>query len=420
MSAASPAVAPPPGNPRFALMDSLRGIAVLGIIVFHVTSITGAYDGGGVSGAYAVLGNQAPVLFFVLSGFLLYRPFVAAHADGRPMPSVARYVRRRVLRIVPAYWVALTVLAIVPGVVGVFSGDWWRYYFFLQGYSQRTVNGGIPTAWTLTVEVGFYVLLPLWALLLRRAGQLAGSQRWLATELWMLVPVAAGGLVVQVAASRLRVSSLLATTPLGECVWLTLGMALAVVSVDDQRRPQSRRSVSLAAGSPAVCWIAGIACLAGLTVVLHPGNVFQIVASLHQRQPYGRTLGAILLTAGVATFLIAPAAFGSDRGGIPRRVLAWRPLAALGLISYGVYLYHLTLAEVIAESSDPAHFSAAGLGLDAHVHHLITPLLFVSTLAASAVAATVSYRVVELPFLRLKERGSRWDGHLTGGTSART
>jgi peptidoglycan/LPS O-acetylase OafA/YrhL len=385
-------------------MDALRGIAVLGIIVFHVTSITGALHGGGISGVYAVLGDQAPVLFFVLSGFLLYRPFVAARADGRPMPSISRYARRRVLRIVPAYWTALTVLAIVPGVVGVFSGDWWRYYFFLQGYSERTVNGGIPTAWTLTVEAGFYVMLPVWALLLRRAGAIAGAQRWLATELWMLVPLAAGGIAVQVAASRLHISSLLATTPLGECVWLALGMALAVVSVDDQRRRQSRRLVSLAAGAPVVCWVAALACLAGLTVVLHPGNVFQIVASLHERQPYGRTLGAILLTAGLATFLIAPAAFGSDCGGIPRRVLAWRPLAALGLISYGVYLYHLTLAEVIGESSDPAHFSAAGLGLDAHVHQLVTPVLFVATLAASTVAATLSYRLVELPFLRLKER----------------
>jgi peptidoglycan/LPS O-acetylase OafA/YrhL len=402
MSGVSPALAPPPGNPRFALMDSIRGLAVLAVIAFHVTSITGAMNGG-ISGVYAVLGNQAVVVFFVLSAFLLYRPFVAAHADARPMPSVGRYARRRVLRIVPGYWVALTVLAIVPGVVGVFGGEWWRYYFFLQGYSERTVNSGIPVAWTLTVEVAFYVLLPLWALLLRRVGSLAGSHRWLATELWMLAPMAACGIAIQVAASRLRVSSLLATTPLGECVWLALGMALAIISVDDQRRAQSRRPVDLAARFPGACWLGAIACVAGLTIVLHPGNVFQIVASLHLRQPYGRTLGGILLTAGVATFLIAPAAFGPDHGGIPRRVLAWRPLAALGVISYGVYLYHLTLAELISEQADPAHFSAAGLGLASDVHHLLTPLLFVLTLVASAAAGTISYRLVELPFLRLKE-----------------
>ena len=52
-------------------------------------------------------------IFFVISGFLLYRPFLAASRGG---PAAIRgYLRRRVLRIVPAYWVALTVLAARPG-----------------------------------------------------------------------------------------------------------------------------------------------------------------------------------------------------------------------------------------------------------------------------------------------------------------
>src|SRR3712207_6891277 len=56
---------------------------------------------------------------------------------GRPAPRIARYARRRVLRIVPAYWVALTLLAIFPGIVGVFTADWWRYYLFLQLYRSE-------------------------------------------------------------------------------------------------------------------------------------------------------------------------------------------------------------------------------------------------------------------------------------------
>ena len=46
------------------------------------------------------------------------------------------------LRIVPAYWVALTVLAVFPGIAGVFGGDWWRYYFFLQIYQPLTRISG--------------------------------------------------------------------------------------------------------------------------------------------------------------------------------------------------------------------------------------------------------------------------------------
>jgi peptidoglycan/LPS O-acetylase OafA/YrhL len=402
--APSPAVAPPPGNPRFALFDSLRGIAVLCIIVYHVTSITGDMNKPVIGDLYSVLGNQALIFFFVISGFLLYRPYAAAHAGGRRAPRVVRYARRRLLRILPAYWTALTLLAIFPGIVGVFTGDWWRYYFFLQAYSNRTLGGGIPPAWSLCVEVSFYILLPLWALVSRRFGAALGAGRWMRAELTMLGMAALLGVAVQVAASRLLVSSLLATTLLGECVWLALGMALAVMSVEDGIRATPRRLVTLAIRFPGLCWIGAIACLIGATAVLHPGGLFNIILSLREKQPFARTLGGLVLTAGLSTLLVAPAAFGEDQGGIPRRILAWRPLAALGLVSYGVYLYHITVAELIGETSDPGHFSASGLGLVSSVHHLTTLVLFVLTLAGSAAAAAISYRFVELPFLRLKER----------------
>src|SRR5436309_15274196 len=157
--APSPAVAPPPGNPRFPLLDSIRGLAVLVVIGFHVSAITGALGAGLFGRALAVLGVVAIVLFFLMSAFLLYRPFVRAHAAGRPRPSALRFGRRRFLRVVPGYWVALTVLAVFPGIVGVFSGDWWHYYFFAQIYSPDTYGKGIPVAWTLCVEVTFYLAI---------------------------------------------------------------------------------------------------------------------------------------------------------------------------------------------------------------------------------------------------------------------
>jgi peptidoglycan/LPS O-acetylase OafA/YrhL len=99
--------------------------------------------------------------------------------------------------------------------------------------------------------------------------------------------------------------------------------------------------------------------------------------------------------------------FGEEAGGLPRRVLAWAPLAWLGLVSYGVYLYHLAAAEILGEVSDPAHFSASGLGLATKIHSFTTPILFVLTLALSAGLAAISYYVVELPFLRRKEPHGR-------------
>ncbi|MGZ4293395.1 MAG: acyltransferase family protein [Solirubrobacteraceae bacterium] len=155
---------------------------------------------------------------------------------------------------------------------------------------------------------------------------------------------------------------------------------------------------------PGACWIAAAACLAAATAVLHPGGLFNIIVSLHTKQPYARTLVGIVLTAGLSVFVVAPAVFGEDARGIPRRVLAWAPLAWLGLVSYSVYLYHLAVAELLGESSDPAHFSANGLGLADRIHHLSTPVLLILTVLGSTAAAAVSYYVVELPFLRRKER----------------
>jgi peptidoglycan/LPS O-acetylase OafA/YrhL len=386
--APSPAVAPPPGHPRFALFDSLRAIAVLAVIAFHVVSLGGALQRPVVGDVAAMLGSQGPILFFVISGFLLYRPYVAARATGAPAPGIARYARRRVLRIVPAYWLALTVLAIFPGIAGVFSGDWWRYYLFLQLYWQDTVTRGIPVAWTLCVEASFYVLLPFWALAVRRLG----------VELGALALVAAGGAAVQVAAARNAVSDLLATTILGQCTWLALGMALAVASVRAEHEPP------FVVRRPGLCWLGAGAAFAALTAVLQPGGAFGIALALATQQPYDKTIAAIALGALMNALLVAPAIFGERAGGLPRRVLAWAPLAWIGLISYGMYLWHLTVAELLALPRAPGHFDADGLDLAAKIDHLTTPILFVLTLAATVAVAAASYYLVELPFLRRKER----------------
>jgi peptidoglycan/LPS O-acetylase OafA/YrhL len=402
--APSPAVAPPPGNPRFALFDSLRGLAALAIIAFHVFSITGAMDKAVIGDTVAVLGPRSLILFFVISGFLLYRPYVAARADGRPGPRTSRYLRRRVLRIVPAYWVALTVLAIFPGIVGVFSDDWWRYYFFLQLYSYETVGGGIPVTWSLCVEVTFYLLLPFWAMGVRRLRIGSGPDAWLRAELAALALAAAVGVVFQVLASQQVVSDVVASSLLGQSTWLALGMSLAVASVAAGLSKRDSRAVRTVVGHPGLCWIAGAASLAALTALLQPGGLLGILEALNTRQPVGETLAAIVLTAAMSALFVLPAVFGESAGGLPRRLLAWAPVAWLGLVSYGLFLWHLPMAQLLALPADPFHFSASGLDLAAKLPFAVTPILFVLTVAVSAVLAAISYYVVELPFLRRKER----------------
>ena len=124
------------------------------------------------TGVFAV----AVPIFLLISGFLLYRPFAAARTRGRPMPSVLAYGWRRVLRIVPAYWVAVTLIGLWLGsrylfYIGnppadIFSGTGLLgYYGFTQIYSAETRFGGIAQAWTIDTEVAFYLALPLYCLL---------------------------------------------------------------------------------------------------------------------------------------------------------------------------------------------------------------------------------------------------------------
>lgn len=381
----SPAVAPPPGNPRFPLFDSLRGIAVLAVLVFHVFLVSGALGRRGIGDAVTVLGSHGPILFFAISGFLLYRPWVAARAAGAPPLEIGRYARRRALRILPAYWMALTVLAIFPGVSGAFGADWWRYYLFLQAYAEDTVGRGIPVAWTLCVEVAFYLALPLWALAVRHAR--------LRTDLVALAIVAVAGAAVQLAATREVAGDLLAQSLVGQSTWFALGMALAVASV-------AGRSF----GRPGLCWAGAAAAFAGLAVLRYDtGGLFGIVAALRTPQPVVRTLAELALTAVLTALLLLPAIAGERGGGFPRRVLRAAPLAWLGLVSYSVYLWHLTLAELLAMPAAPQHFDARGLDLAGRIPEGATPALLVLTLAASCAVAALSYRWVELPFLRRKE-----------------
>lgn len=401
--APSPAVAPPPGNPRFALFDSLRAIAALAVLVFHVSSTTGALNNGTFGDVLTML-SRGLILFFVISGFLLYRPYVAARAAGRPRPRTSRYARRRVLRIVPAYWVALTVLAIFPGIVGVFSADWWRYYLFLQAYSQDTFGGGIPVAWTLCVEVAFYVSLPLWAMAVGRLRLGSGARAWLWGESAALALLAAGGIGVQIAGARQVISMLVSESLLGQSTWFALGMALAVASVVSERSERQSRARRAVVAHSGLCWIGAAASLIGLALVLQPDGLLGVAQALEEKQSITRTLAGIAMTATLIGLLVVPAVFGEGSGGFPRRLLGWAPLAWLGLISYGIYLWHLTVTQLLAFPADPQHFSASGLELATKIEHATTPILLALTIAITSVLAAISYYVVELPFLRRKER----------------
>src|SRR4051794_15503918 len=161
------ALAPPPGHPRFPLLDSLRAIAVLCVLISHTSFLSGS-NGDTWFGPFAARLDVGVTIFFLISGFLIYRPFVNTRLNGAPATPLAVFFRRRFLRIFPAYWLALTVLAIAPGLPDVHSERWWVYYGLFQAYDPTWFDKGIGTAWSLSTEVAFYLLLPLYAWVVAR------------------------------------------------------------------------------------------------------------------------------------------------------------------------------------------------------------------------------------------------------------
>jgi len=368
---------------RFPLADGLRAIAALAVLGTHAFLMAGALTSDSLVGRYTMRLEVGVTIFFVLSGFLLYRPFLAAELDGAPPIRARDFARRRVLRIVPAYWIALTLLAVYPGLIGVFTGEWWRYYFFLQVYGGGEVPlQGLAAAWTLCVEATFYAALPLHAWTMRRFGRGRDRRARVRLELTALLMLGTASVIAR-AISLASGGSVVELSLIGTFAWFALGMAMAVISVG----PAPAAPTAFVSRHPGACWAAA--------------GVVYVVMCLLLRVPEGAPLRYTesqwmvqhVLSAVVAVLLVAPAVFGHREGGWPRRVMAWPVLAWLGLVSYGIYLWQ---GGVVLE--------AWRQGARDWVPGAPFLVMTLVTLAGTVAIAALSYYLVERPAMRWKHR----------------
>jgi peptidoglycan/LPS O-acetylase OafA/YrhL len=354
---------------RFPLIDGLRAVAAIGVLVTHSAISSGLVTTGATGFRYAQRLEVGVTIFFVISGFVLYRPFLLARVDA------GRYAWRRALRIVPAYWLALTVTAIVLGH-GVFDRPL-AFYGFGQIYSQDTLTGGLIQAWTLDIEVTFYVFLPLWAWLLSRAS--------LRTQAYALVALAAASLAWKAAfvwsgSPRQVVDSPWLHSLPAYLDQFALGMGLAIASLKPVR-----------ARYPVLLW--GVAALAFWAVSVRIDIGHELF------EPYTRWqyMGKHVLYAVIGASLVGAAVLATPGRGVVGRMLGNRLALWLGSISSGIYLWHVTVLQIGEEN---------GFQRSLHFH----PFLVVTALAlllTSAVAAA-SWYLAERPLLSLaRDRRSR-------------
>ena len=373
-------VAPPPHHRRFPLFDGLRAIAVLSVVVFHVTLLTGTLSTS-VTGHLLARLNIGVTIFFLISGFLLYRPFIAHRIGGAAPPEFLQYAKRRVLRIYPAYWLLLTALVIVPGVGGYPDSGLWAEYGLvqtlpLQGGAGCTGDCGLTQTWSLVAEVTFYAALPLYVLLAARVARGRSVLGWMRAELLLLAALSAIALALRfllVDAGSPWVDG----TLIGYVFWFALGMGLAVASVGLEGRERQPRLLSVVASRPLIPWLAALATYVLLSLWL------PVLLATEAQQ-----LVALLALGVIAALLLLPAVFGDDAGGFPRRVLANPVVAWLGVVSYGIFLWHFVFAQQLGGGRYDGGFVVVLLG----------------TLAFSTACAAASYYLVERPILRFKYR----------------
>ena len=359
-------------------LDGLRALAILSVMLYHAQV---SWPRGGYLGVD---------LFFVLSGYLI-TTLLLEEWGGRGAIDLKRFWSRRARRLLPALFLMLAGVAAYaallapPSGLARLRGDAlatllyvanWRFAFtHLSYFEQFGDSSPLTHMWTLGIEEQYYLLWPL-ALL---AGLRLAKGR--------LRPLLAGSLLAALA-SALTMAALY--RPGGDpsrlyygtdtrAQALLLGGALAVVLALGEHRPLPRAVVQ-AAG------VAGLGCFLAM-LLLVPDTA---------RWLY---LGGFTLAAAACGLTVVVAA---QPGGWLRRVFSTQPLPAIGRISYGLYLWHWPL--FVAISPDRSHLHGGSL--------------VALRMAATFVAAVLSYQLVELPIRSGALRRRRLARPLTAGAAA--
>ncbi|TVQ85500.1 MAG: acyltransferase [Chromatiaceae bacterium] len=404
---------------RNPALDGLRGLAILWVVAFHARALFGASLGSGLgsaqpgsAAALAESGLLGVQLFFVLSGFLLALPWLRHAAGNGPRPGLGGYFRRRARRLLPPLYLHLAllfglVLPLLPGGLALLASQLGLLNLAAHGLLLHFLHPGSASSfglnmalWSLSIEAQFYLLLPwlvpwftgrrAWPALAAALGLTLAWRLWAPALLapWLITnippelliyfdPVSGRAIPYPPPLLGLFVERQLP----GECFAFACGMAAASLAArleaNDRRapiwRPAGRLLLDHLALALLLGWALALSRLPLMVLITDPG--WRLLGQPALLVSLGLVVLAAHLQQGPSAARPAGGAASSSALG---RLLGNGALAALGLISYSLFLWHepvLRLARAIHEAAGSISGAAAGALLSGLVAALMVALL---------------------------------------------
>lgn len=378
-------------------IDGLRVLAAWGVISAHIGSqeVDGVGPSHTLVAYYGAAAYPALIVFFTISGFLVYRPFARAALAPRPDSPSDRstsfwvYLLRRVLRIFPLYWAVLAVAIWWNGSGNLQSlTDWVQAIFLLPVPDpMMLVSGPLGIAmWTLAIELPFYVFVPLFA-----AGVKRGRRRFAPdASVFQAQLVAICATIALLFALGVAFGGELAFPVMS----LPVGMAFAVL---ETRQALARRRYPVIRLLADNWWLCLIGYVGLVFVAARLALDAYDVPGVTDPYAHIRTI-YFPLQMGMALLLFIPVAFGLRRS-LMVRFMAAAPLQMIAPLTYGIYLWHVPLIEHTTDWFGPGFLGfpfpgTTGFG---------GPTLFL----AIGLAIT-TFVLVELPAAKFRDAVDRW------------
>jgi peptidoglycan/LPS O-acetylase OafA/YrhL len=415
----------PTSGTRLAGIEGLRAAAALSVMLghFNLHLVPSEMIPAGLRHVLNVAG-EGLTLFFVLSGFLLFGPFMTAAARGKRF-DVSQYFLNRFLRIYPAYFIIFAIVALGVGLaytkagaaddLGVHSvadtigrmtgtGAILANFLLIHTLTPWTIKTGLGVSWSLTAEVCFYLLLPLLAALAVRLGE-----RWGLNKSAIIVSV---GMIV-------------------------VGLICRVIGNAQVHGDDAAQFYQQWGGNWLAVYLRSILCQADffgvgmLAVVAYRYSTTNMEVAartrfrryLHIAALFGLVLTRVEREFGFAVFfaalvLIVTTETNASRSHWLTSILEWPPIRWMGVISYSFYLWHLPVIWGVYKwqlhEQFPETYSAVALS-------------YALVLTVTTVLASTTYLAIERPALLLKSKplrdlaSRRWRsgmlGSIDGGRS---